>query len=149
MSGIVTQDSISLTESLDGVRFSCLAAFFFFLGKLEQSDGAPNTERTLDTTKGSTPLSKLSSEENWYWAGRLQVLVTQMLSLSLDTLYVSEAWNWSLVLSFVKPYYVISVQPCEVMPSLTHRTLNMHWFSTDSRKGMTYIPEPNKDNILL
>lgn len=65
MSGIVTQDSISLTESLDGVRFSCLAAFFFFFpGKLEQSDGGPNTERTLDTTKGSTPLSKLSSEEN-------------------------------------------------------------------------------------
>lgn len=63
MSGIVTQDSISLTESLDGIRFGCLAAFFF-PGKLEQSDGAPNTERTWTQQKGSIPLSSPSCEEN-------------------------------------------------------------------------------------
>lgn len=55
MSGILTQDSISLTEGLDGVRFCCLATFSRKAGTIRRSTEHPAHS---DATKG-LPLSEL------------------------------------------------------------------------------------------
>ncbi|CAB1429302.1 unnamed protein product [Pleuronectes platessa] len=55
MSGILTQDSISLTEAPGRCAFQSPSNFFLKI--LEQSDGeGANTQTHSDTTKGSTPL---------------------------------------------------------------------------------------------
>lgn len=65
MSGILTQDSISLTESLDGVRFCYLATSSRKAGTIGRSTKHP----TQLKTKGADSFFLLSSEENWHRGG--------------------------------------------------------------------------------
>jgi len=63
MSGILTQDSISLTEGLDGVCFGYLATSSRKAGTIRRGTKHPTRSYA---TKGPIPFSLLSSLENGY-----------------------------------------------------------------------------------
>lgn len=96
MSGILTQDSISLTESLDGVRFGYLATSSRKVGTIRWNTKHPTHS---DTTKGWAPFPP-SAEGNRYLVSVMGphhpnvakwTVKFIIMSLSLDTLYVTEA----------------------------------------------------------
>lgn len=118
MSGILTQDSISLTESLNGVCFCYLATSSRKAGTIGRS-----TKHPTHSNKRADSFFLLSSVENGYWGGNAAgprrpdvpkwTVKFNIMSLSLDTLCVSEAWNWSHMLSLVRRFYVDRVHPHE------------------------------------
>lgn len=76
MSGILTQDSISLTESLDGVRFSYLATSSWKTETIKTEDH--NTKHRLAHNKRAQLLF-FSLTELWKTDTEVEVLGIQML----------------------------------------------------------------------
>lgn len=147
MSGILTQDSISLTESLDGVRFCYLATSSRKAGTIRLSTKHPTHS---DATKGADSFFLLSSVENWYRGGTRHVLVTQMFQSGWSN---SALCHWTLYMClrheikatcFPLWWGIVSSEciPVKLMPSFTPSTkypnLLWHWFCTDSWGNKTH-----------
>lgn len=148
MSGILTQDSISLTEGLDGVRFCYLATSSRKAGTI----GRSNKHLThWDANKRADSFFLLSHVESWHWGAPLQVLAAQMLrsghsnsalchfhwTLSTCLKHEIEATCFPLWGGVMSSQYI----PLKPMPSLTPATKHLdpqqHWFFTDSPGNKT------------
>lgn len=142
MSGILTQDSISLTESLDGVRFGYLATSSRKSWNNQTEHQTPNTLGHNKRADSFFLCGKLI--RRGYTAGPRRPDVPKwtvkfgFMSLSLDTLCVSEAWNWSHMLSLVRRYYVIPVHPHET-DALIDTEYKTPWWGTDSLQTLQEI----------
>lgn len=142
MSGILTQDSISLTESTGRCLFRLPSNFF-------QKSWNNQTEHQTPITLGHNKrpdsfflCGKLIPRR--YTAGPRRPDVPKWtvkfgtMSLSLDTLRESEAWNWSHMLSLVRRYYVIPVHPYETDALIDTEYKTPRW-GTDSLQALQEI----------
>lgn len=110
MAEILTQDSISLTERLDGVCFCYLEISSRKAGRIGHKHGR-------DTNKGAKSYCSVSAElrgnrhqrrcSSHRWSKEKEGMVKfSVRSLSLDTFHVSEEGKWCQMLSLVRRYIV-------------------------------------------
>lgn len=134
MSGILTQDSISLTESLDGVCFCYLAISSGKAGTIGCKHAGDANKRAKSYCFVSPELhgnryqrrcsSHRCSKE------KKGMVIFSIRSLWLDPLHVLEAGKWSQKLSLVRRY---NVNCCDQVQKRLHQQL-----SNDRMQGIDH-----------
>lgn len=125
MSGILTQDSISLTESLDGVFFCCLAISSGKAGTIGRKHAGDANKRAKSYCFLSPELlgnryHRRCSSHRCSKEKKGMVKFSVRL-LSLDTLHVLEAGKWNQRLSLVRKY---KVNWCDQVHKRLHQQLS-------------------------